>query len=62
MIDNGVWSFFSLIYYCNQDKTWDIILNKFIFTMDYVKVYSKGIKLGFKADKYMVRNLTRLVA
>ena len=38
----------------NQEKTWIVCINKYRFPLDYVKLYTKGLNLGSKGDKYMV--------
>ena len=47
---NGMWDVLSLPDPCNQEKTWDMFLNKFRNPLDYVKPYIKYLNRGSKAD------------
>ena len=43
-----MWGVFYSLEPRNQEKNWDIFINQYIFTLDYVKLYTKGTKRGSK--------------
>ena len=58
MIRNGMWDIVYLTDPCNKYKTWYLLIHKYTFTLDYVKLHVNSLHKVYKADKYMVRNLT----
>ena len=58
MIINGMWDAFSLPYLHNKDKNRDLLLNRYRFTLGYVKRRVKSLQKDSKADQYLVQNLT----
>ena len=58
MIKNGMLGVLSLPNPRKQGKNWGIFINQYIFPLDYVKLYIKGLKWSYKANKYIVHNLT----
>ena len=62
MIRNIIWYVFSLPDTFNKKKKWDLLLHQYIFTLDDVKFHVKIIQKVYRADKYMVQNLTWSVA
>ena len=57
MISNGMCYVFSFLDPHNQEKFWDVFFNKYMFPVDYIKLYVKGLKQGYKADECMFWNL-----
>ena len=57
MIKNGMGDVFSLPDPRNQDNSYNIFINKYIFTLYCMKIYFKGLKWGSKAEQYMFQNL-----
>ena len=53
-----MWGVFSLPDPCNKEKKWDLFLHQYIFPLDYVKHHVNNVQKFYKADKYMVHNLT----
>ena len=58
MSSNELWYAFSLTDLHNKDKKRDLLLNKSILTLDYVKRRVNIIQIESKADQYLVQNLT----
>ena len=53
-----MWDVFSLPYPRNKEKRWDLLLNKSIFTLEYVKDHVQILLKVSEADQYVVQNLT----
>ena len=58
MLRNGIWGFFSLPDPPNKYKKWDILLQQYIFILDWIKHHVKSIHKGSKSDEYVVHNMT----
>ena len=53
-----MWDVFSLPDPHNKEKSWDILLHKSRFPLDYVKIHVQSLLKGPEADQYVVQNLT----
>ena len=58
MIRSGMWDVLSLQDPRNKYKNWGLLINQSRFTLDYVKRHVKSLQKGYKADHYVVHNLT----
>ena len=58
MIINGNCYVFSLPDPLNKDNNWDLLLNQYIFTLDYMKHHVKSLQRVSKADQYVVHHMT----
>ena len=58
MVRKGIWDVFSFMEPCNQRKTWYLFLKQSRFTLYYVKLYVKTLNKFYKANGYVVHNLT----
>ena len=58
MIRNSMWDLLSMSDTFNQYKKWDVLLCKSQLALDCVNWYVKILQKGYKANQYLVQNLT----
>ena len=58
MIRNGMGDVLSITDSRNKEKKWYLILYQYIFTLEYMKHHLQNIHKDYKADNYVVQNLT----
>ena len=53
-----MWDVFSFPDPRNKDEKWDLLLHKYIFPLDYLKLHVKSIKKDSETYQYVVQKLT----
>ena len=58
MIRNGMWNIFYIADSQNKFREWDLLLQHYKFTLEYVTGLVQSLLKVLKADQYIVQNLT----